>query len=283
MTAPKVYRLDRPAPRDHGARTTVLHVPLTYSEASSTSIMGDDAYPVEHTVAEVGETARLALLVGLQVMHSLSGIPWKQVKEDRGVYQDRYASRRSVLLECGHIVTDPTDVCAPLPVQLPCWECFRTPSRPISDEKPTCSATLSIGDDHGDDSATIRCQLAPGHAPPHQEVFSRDNSSAGMGKDTVTITWLHDEREVERRRIIAWYEEWAAGDGAGRSRAEYLFRSLLNPEMVGDLSDEPWVREWLAAGGILDGSSWAEEALALGVSADEARAAARAMLEVPKP
>lgn len=52
----------------------------------------------------------------------------------------------------------------------------------------TCGAILSIADDHGDNSATIRCQLEPGHDGPHSEKFERDD----CGK--VGITWEKDER-----------------------------------------------------------------------------------------
>lgn len=50
-----------------------------------------------------------------------------------------------------------------------------------------CNAHLYIGDNYGDNSATIRCQLACDHEGPHQEQFER-------GGGTVTITWVADER-----------------------------------------------------------------------------------------
>ena len=51
-----------------------------------------------------------------------------------------------------------------------------------------CSAVLTIGDDHADSSATIRCQLPRGHAGQHQEVYS-----PGPNK-TVEIRWDFDDR-----------------------------------------------------------------------------------------
>ena len=54
----------------------------------------------------------------------------------------------------------------------------------------TCGAELHIGDDFGDNVATVRCQLAKGHALPHVETFQR----AGL---PVVITFACDEREAE--------------------------------------------------------------------------------------
>ena len=51
-----------------------------------------------------------------------------------------------------------------------------------------CNTCLFIGDNYGDNSTTIRCQLAPNHEGLHQEQFEREG---GM----VTITWVTDERK----------------------------------------------------------------------------------------
>jgi len=62
-----------------------------------------------------------------------------------------------------------------------------------------CNARLSIADDYGDNAATMRCQLAPGHDGPHQETYD-----AGYhGTNTVVITWEKDSREWIGRRIVA--------------------------------------------------------------------------------
>lgn len=50
-----------------------------------------------------------------------------------------------------------------------------------------CNARLFIGDNFGDGTATMRCQLMSGHAGLHQEQFQRTGGP-------VTITWTADER-----------------------------------------------------------------------------------------
>ena len=62
----------------------------------------------------------------------------------------------------------------------------------IDDADGECNARLYIGDDYGDNHATMRCQLPEGHDGPHQEQFKREG-----GKQQVTITWTLDEREFE--------------------------------------------------------------------------------------
>jgi len=59
-----------------------------------------------------------------------------------------------------------------------------------------CKARLHIGDDFGDNSATIRCQLPKGHEGLHKEefessVYSKDFRSKRINH--VTITWEIDE------------------------------------------------------------------------------------------
>lgn len=51
-----------------------------------------------------------------------------------------------------------------------------------------CNAELHIADDYGDNHATMKCQLAPGHEGPHKEEFERDGTP-------VLIYWECDERE----------------------------------------------------------------------------------------
>jgi len=63
---------------------------------------------------------------------------------------------------------------------------------PPKDVEGECNARLSIGDDYGDNSATIRCQLAPGHDGPHQECY---NAGYHGDVNNVTITWDKDVRE----------------------------------------------------------------------------------------
>lgn len=52
-----------------------------------------------------------------------------------------------------------------------------------------CKAELHIGDDHGDNSATMTCGLELGHAGAHQEVYPR-----GDMETVVTVTWHGDDR-----------------------------------------------------------------------------------------
>lgn len=51
-----------------------------------------------------------------------------------------------------------------------------------------CNAHCYIGDNFGDNHATMRCQLEPGHDGPHREVFRRG---------TCVLTWEEDERDKE--------------------------------------------------------------------------------------
>ncbi len=50
-----------------------------------------------------------------------------------------------------------------------------------------CNARLYIGDNFGDNHATIRCGLQKGHPGIHNEKFKR-----GSGNE-VFISWTHDE------------------------------------------------------------------------------------------
>ena len=49
-----------------------------------------------------------------------------------------------------------------------------------------CNARLSIADNYGDNHATIRCQLEPGHGGMHTESF--------RGRRAL-VMWAEDERE----------------------------------------------------------------------------------------
>jgi len=67
---------------------------------------------------------------------------------------------------------------------------------PPKDVEGQCNAHLYIADDHGDNRATMCCQLPKGHEGTHEEVFYRE------GRE-VRIYWNGDERPVEedeRRR-----------------------------------------------------------------------------------
>lgn len=51
-----------------------------------------------------------------------------------------------------------------------------------------CNARLCIGDNFGDNHATMRCQKAPGHEGKHREVY-KDRTCG-----EVVIEWEHDDK-----------------------------------------------------------------------------------------
>ena len=61
---------------------------------------------------------------------------------------------------------------------------------PQKDKEGACNAVLSLADDYGDNSCTIKCQLPEGHEGPHKEEFQRKDKP-------VIITYEVDERDNE--------------------------------------------------------------------------------------
>ncbi len=59
---------------------------------------------------------------------------------------------------------------------------------PPPDVPGECNARLSLGDDYGDNSCTIRCKLVEGHDGDHCEGFDRNGGP-------VKIIWQIDDRE----------------------------------------------------------------------------------------
>lgn len=59
---------------------------------------------------------------------------------------------------------------------------------PPDDVDGECNARLEICDDYGDNCATMRCQLPPGHGGMHREEY-------GAVNDTVVVEWDADCRE----------------------------------------------------------------------------------------
>jgi hypothetical protein len=51
-----------------------------------------------------------------------------------------------------------------------------------------CGAELHIGDDHGDNQATMTCGLSPGHECAHREVYPRGDLTT-----FVTVEWFGDD------------------------------------------------------------------------------------------
>jgi len=77
-------------------------------------------------------------------------------------------------------------------------------SGPPKDVEGQCNAWLVIADDYGDNIATIRCQLKPGHEGLHLETYKDSN------KGSVKITWEKDHSvlcEKHGRTHNAYVEE----------------------------------------------------------------------------
>jgi hypothetical protein len=53
-----------------------------------------------------------------------------------------------------------------------------------------CPAKLAIGDDHGDNEATMHCQLEDGHEGPHEERYDTTDSD---GHAQVVVQWTREE------------------------------------------------------------------------------------------
>ena len=73
-----------------------------------------------------------------------------------------------------------------------------------------CNRVLSIGDDHGDNEATMRCQLPMGHDGPHQEIYE----GYRQGKVTVLFEKGFTPVLIERvRHMIPAGETCQFSDG----------------------------------------------------------------------
>lgn len=82
------------------------------------------------------------------------------------------------------------------------------------DEDGECNARLFIGDNYGDGTATMRCQLAPGHDGVHREEFEREG---GM----VTITWVRDERQKCDHGCGKWEHEHGGSERSSCPKYAY--------------------------------------------------------------
>ncbi len=60
---------------------------------------------------------------------------------------------------------------------------------PPKDVDGECNARLEIGDDYGDNHATMRCGREPKHDGKHREAFESRHGGA------VVIEWEHDARD----------------------------------------------------------------------------------------
>ncbi len=57
-----------------------------------------------------------------------------------------------------------------------------------------CSAKLYLGDDYGDNTCTIKCQLPKMHPGKHEEKFDRNGE--------VLVSWVKDERRIKLVAIV---------------------------------------------------------------------------------
>lgn len=57
-----------------------------------------------------------------------------------------------------------------------------------------CRAELHVGDDHGDNRATMRCQLVAGHPEQHRETWRR-----GPHALAAVVEWEGDDRPLRER------------------------------------------------------------------------------------
>jgi hypothetical protein len=85
------------------------------------------------------------------------------------------------------------------------------------DVEGECNAHLMLGDDHGDGEATIRCGLPEDHEGHHTETFMRHERP-------VTITWVHDEREMTVR--IKYWNSALLKDGTPPYKHEEVAEAI---------------------------------------------------------
>ena len=68
------------------------------------------------------------------------------------------------------------------------------------DDVVLCGATISFGDDYGDNFSTFRCDVGKGHAGFHQERGSQN-------KQCYILAWEGDYRQVKKGSSY-WWREW---------------------------------------------------------------------------
>ena len=76
-----------------------------------------------------------------------------------------------------------------------------------------CNARLSIADDAGDNSGTMRCQLEPGHDGPHKEVYNRsivsyDCEPMSEASSEVVVTWHGCDRKEHQKWDAKYVSEY---------------------------------------------------------------------------
>jgi len=85
-----------------------------------------------------------------------------------------------------------------------------------SDVDAECNARLFIGDNYGDGTATMRCQLPHGHDGVHREEFQRRGGA-------VVITWVADERQRCDHGCGRWEHEHEHGGSERTSCPKYAY------------------------------------------------------------
>lgn len=58
-----------------------------------------------------------------------------------------------------------------------------------------CTGKLEIGDNYGDNSATMKCQLLKGHRGPHQEQWNGYGNRRGLVIHA-TLTWVQKKAKL---------------------------------------------------------------------------------------
>ena len=64
---------------------------------------------------------------------------------------------------------------------------------PPKDVEGECGARLFVADDYGDNSATLRCGLEPGHEGLHMEKYDAGDEDS---PNKVSITWAKDQSRI---------------------------------------------------------------------------------------
>jgi hypothetical protein len=82
---------------------------------------------------------------------------------------------------------------------------------PPKDVEGECNARLHIGDDYGDNRATMRCHLPEGHEGDHREKYLFDEEDPKAAHN-VTITWAGCDRAWEEAMDAEDEEALAAED-----------------------------------------------------------------------
>jgi hypothetical protein len=98
-----------------------------------------------------------------------------------------------------------------------------------------CNARLFLGDDHGDGTCTVRCQLQPDHDGRHSEKCRTGEDHGPPEGHEVSVTWAGDDR-IER----AWSEFVGS-----------LFHLADDPEAFDWIDEMPPAFNWQAVWAVM--------------------------------